>query len=38
MKIPQIILTPPAWLALPMACALGLLWLASMIILKNLIH
>jgi hypothetical protein len=38
MKIPHIISNPPDWLAVILSCALGLLWLGSMIVLKNLIH
>jgi hypothetical protein len=38
MKIPQILITPPDWLAVLLSMALGALWLASMIVLKNLIH
>jgi hypothetical protein len=38
MKIPHIISNPPAWLAVIISCALGLLWLGSMIVLKNLLH
>jgi hypothetical protein len=38
MKIPQIIINPPDWLAVILSCAFGLLWLGSMIVLKNLLH
>lgn len=38
MKIPQIIINPPAWLAVPMASGFGLLFVASIIVLKDLVR
>jgi hypothetical protein len=37
MKIPQILVNPPDWLAVLISAALGLLWLVAMIVGKNLV-
>jgi len=38
MKIPQIIITPPDWLAVPMASGCGLLFISIIIVLKDLVR
>ena len=38
MKIPEILINPPDWLGVLLSMAAGALWLASMILLKNLLH
>jgi hypothetical protein len=38
MKIPQIIINPPDWLAVPMASGFGLLFISIIIVLKDLVR
>lgn len=38
MKIPQILINPPAWLAIPMCAALGAAWIGLLILLKEALH
>mgnify|MGYP007032612740 CR=1 FL=1 len=38
MKIPSIIITPPDWLAVPMASGFGLLFISIIIVLKDLVR
>lgn len=38
MKIPQILVNPPDWLAVLICAALGLLWIVAMIVGKNLVQ
>jgi hypothetical protein len=38
MKIPEILVNPPAWLAIPLCAFLGASYIAILIVLKNIIH
>lgn len=38
MKIPQILVNPPDWLAVLISAALGLLYVFLLIVGKNLVH
>jgi len=38
MKFPEILVNPPAWLAIPLSAFLGASYIAILILLKNLLH
>ena len=38
MKLPQIIIHPPAWLAVPLCIIGAAAYLGALILLKNLLH